>query len=69
MREGERRLRYGWVWLVFLGLLFVGAGLLLSPDAGRRAWGLALLLLPLAGVGLLLAAYYAKSRSDAKQDA
>ncbi len=65
VRDGERRIRYGWVWLLFLGSLFVGAGLLLSPDAGVRAGGLALLLLPLAGVGLMLAAYYVKSLRDA----
>lgn len=67
MHEGEKRIRYGWVWLVFLGFLFVGAGLLLSPDASRRAWGLVLLLLPLAGISLLLAAYYLKSRGDAER--
>lgn len=69
VREGERRIRYGWVWLLFLGSLFVGAGLLLNPDASTRAWGLVLLLLPLAGVGLLLAAYYLKSRGEAGRDA
>lgn len=67
VREGERRIRYGWVWLLFLASLFVGAGMLLSPDGGTRALGLALLLLPLAGVGLLLAAYYLKSRGDAER--
>ncbi len=63
--EGERRISYGWVWLLFLGSLFVGAGMMLSQSAPVRAWGLVLLLVPLAAITMLLVAYYAKSRRDA----
>ncbi len=63
---GERRIAYGWVWLAFLGSLFVGAGMMLSQNPTVRGWGLVFLLLPLAGISLLLVAFYVVSRRQAK---
>ncbi len=61
----ERRFPYPVVWGLFLVLMFSGAGLLLSPDPARRAWGLGLLLAPLAAFGVLMALFYWRSRRDA----
>lgn len=62
-REGpERRIRYGWVWLVFVAAMLVGAALVLNPRAGARALGLALILLPVLAFGVLQLAYYLKHR-------
>lgn len=61
----ERRFPYPVAWGLFLVLMFTGAGLLLSPDPTRRAWGLGLILAPLGAFGVLMALFYWRSRRDA----
>lgn len=58
----ERRIRYTLLWALFVAVMLTGAGLLLSPDAARQAWGLALLVLPLALLLILTTAYYLLER-------
>jgi len=53
-------MRYGWVWMVFLASMFVGAGLIV---AGRAALGATVLLLPVVASVLLSLAYYLLERS------
>ncbi|MGB0651999.1 MAG: hypothetical protein ACPGQL_02265 [Thermoplasmatota archaeon] len=63
----DRRVSYWFWWLLLLGSLFTGAGLLLSPDAGRRWIGLGLLLLPLVVFGAVALAFYLKQRAVASR--
>jgi len=65
-RPVERRFPYGLTWVVFLAALFVGGALVLSDDAGRRAWGLVLILAPVVVFGALMAVYYGLSRRAAR---
>lgn len=58
----ERSLPYGIIWALFLISMFVGAGLVWNPDPVRRAWGLTLMVAPLVLFGLLMAAFYWRSR-------
>ncbi|HLF16582.1 MAG TPA: hypothetical protein VI796_04025 [Candidatus Thermoplasmatota archaeon] len=60
----ERRIRYGWLWLLFLASLFGGAALLMNDDGRLRWLGIALLVSPLAGFLLLTLAYYRAERRD-----
>lgn len=62
----ERRIPYIWVWIVFLAMMFVGAGLMTSDDPGRVRAGIAILVLPIAAFSALLGLYYWKSRRDAQ---
>lgn len=63
--KGERRIPYPLVWAVFLISLFLGAGLMLHPDPAWRGVGVLLLLAPVVAFGLLMLAYYVKSRRAA----
>ncbi len=53
------RIRYGWLWIGFIAVMIVAAGLIISPDPTTRTIGLVLLVGPLALTGLALAVFYA----------
>lgn len=66
-RVAERRIRYPILWVAFIVLVLIAAGLSSSPDPTRQTIGLAMLLTPLAAFSILLALYYWRSRRDAVQ--
>lgn len=45
-------------------LILPGAGLMLSPDAGRRTLGIVLMLVPVVLTSILLLVFYLKTRSE-----
>ncbi len=53
------RIRYGWLWLLFIAVMIVAAGLITSKDQTTMFVGLGLLVGPLALTGLALAVFYA----------
>jgi drug/metabolite transporter (DMT)-like permease len=62
----ERRIRYGWLWLVFVAALLAGAVLVSGADSSRRWFGLGLIVTPALVLGLLTLAYYFVERRRAK---
>jgi drug/metabolite transporter (DMT)-like permease len=62
----DRRIRYGWLWAVFVAVLLAGAVLISSAESSRRWFGLLLILTPAALLGLLTLAYYAIERRKAR---
>ncbi len=53
------RIRYGWLWLLFIAVMIVAAGLITSKDPTIVRVGLGLLVGPLVLTGLALAIFYA----------
>lgn len=66
-KEDGRNFPYPIAWIVFLACMFVGAGLLSSPDPGRQVLGFALLFAPIVAFGLLMALFYWRSRRQASE--
>lgn len=62
------RIRYSWVWIVFIAVTLTGAGLMTSQDLVRVRIGIALLVAPWVLLSLLLAVYYINSRTRAMLD-
>lgn len=62
----DRRLRYPFLWLLFVATMLSGAGLVSSRSVGLRNLGLVLLVLPLLVLGGLALAYYVVERLRAQ---
>lgn len=54
-------------WVLFLTSAFVGAGFLLSPDAGRQLIGFAFLFAPIPIFGAVMGLFYWRSRRMAAE--
>jgi len=62
----DKKIRYGWAWLLFLAATLVGAGMMLADRALLRNIGIILLAAPLLLLGGLSALYYVQSKRHAK---
>ena len=58
----ERRLPAGLLWALFILSLLAAAALLTADDPWLQMWGFVLLFSPLVLFGLIMAAYYWRSR-------
>ncbi len=58
------QIKYPWAWMATFLLILPGAGLMLSPDAGRRTLGIVLMLVPVVLTSILLLVFYLKTRSE-----
>ncbi len=63
----DRRVSYWVWWLLLLGFLLTGAGLLTSRDPTRQIAGTVLLFVPLAVFSLVALAYYLKQQAIARR--